>query len=202
MVQFFTASSRSILLASRIPRRSAWPAISRSAWSVALAFAVLSTASAADWTVYLRRVGPLRIGMTLEDVRRVLGDPKAGLAWSGPTPDDAECAYVQSGRLPDGLSLMFQNGRFVRFDVAKPGINTASGVGVGDSEATIEKTYRGKITIGPHKYDYETGGHYVTFTPSDAADRSYSLLFETHDRRVTRFRAGTSAAVALVEGCG
>ena len=32
-----------------------------------------------DWTVYLRRAGPVRIGMAVGEVRRILADPKAYL---------------------------------------------------------------------------------------------------------------------------
>jgi hypothetical protein len=32
-----------------------------------------------DWTIYLRRVGPLTIGTSLDEVRRIVGDPTAYL---------------------------------------------------------------------------------------------------------------------------
>src|ERR1051326_4105966 len=72
--------------------------------------------SAADWTVYLRRAGPLRIGMTLAEVKKVLGDPRAMLKGNEPTVPLSQCPYLESTRTPTGLGLMFAGGHLVRID--------------------------------------------------------------------------------------
>src|SRR6185436_8670527 len=77
-----------------------------------------------DWTIYLRRAGPIRIGMTLAAVRRVIGDAGAHLAYAEREPDDSECAYLQSPRKPERLEFMFQSGRLVRIDVHETGPRT------------------------------------------------------------------------------
>jgi hypothetical protein len=150
------------------------------------------------WTVYLRRAGPLHIGMSLSQVRTALEDPKAFLAGI-PAESVDQCAYVNSTRLPAPLGLMVQGGRVVRIDVRGPGIHTASGIQVGSTEGDVKRTYGPRIRIEPHKYDPD--GHYLEYVAVDAADRPFGLLFETDGRRVTSFRAGTVAAIALVEGC-
>jgi hypothetical protein len=156
--------------------------------------------SAVDWTVYLRRVGPLRIGMPLSEVRRVLRDPQAFLAWTDKEPDDSECAYLQSSRIPKSLGFMFQKGSLVRIDIRERGVRTASGAEVGDTEDRIKQMYPGRTVVEPHHYLPENG-HYINYIPMDAVDSNYGVVFETENSRVTSFRIGTRAAIALVEGC-
>lgn len=71
---------------------------------------------------------------------------------------------------------------------------------MGDTEHRILDLYGGKIEVTQHHYP-PVGAHYMVFTPSDPRDREYRMLFETDGARVTRFRTGTAAAVAQVEGC-
>jgi len=73
--------------------------------------------SALDWMVSLRRAGPIRIGMSLVEAKRVLGDPAARLEGNVPAVPLDNCAYLNSKRLPKGLGLMFAKGRVVRIDV-------------------------------------------------------------------------------------
>jgi hypothetical protein len=147
-------------------------------------------------TAYLRRVGPYRTGMTLPDMRRLLGDPRAKLEQL----DGPQCSYVESNAIPEGLGFMFFYRHLVRIDVDKPGIPTASGIQVGDSEEKVIQVYRDKIKVEPHKYG-DANDHYLIYTPNDKADRSYQIVFESWDGKVTRYRVGKSDAVALVEGC-
>ena len=89
--------------------------------------------------------------------------------------------------------------RVVRIDVFKAGIRTDTGAGVGDSEEQIKRRYAGHITVGPHQYNPD--GHYLTYSPETSADRGCGIVFETDGTKVTSYRAGTLAAIALVEGC-
>jgi hypothetical protein len=158
-----------------------------------------SSGAATDWTVSLRGAGPVRLGMTLSEVRRVLGDRAAHL--EGNTPEVAldVCAYLESKAIPEHLGFMFARGRVVRVDVSGTGVRTASGAGVGDTEERIKRLYPAQITVEPHHYDPEKG-HYLNYWPKDAK-REYGMVFETDGEKVTSFRVGTSAAIALVEGC-
>lgn len=153
-----------------------------------------------NWTVYLRRAGPLQIGMSISEARRVLGDPQAYLSYLDKEPDNSPCAYMETSAVPRGVGLMFQKGRLVRIDVSEPGIRTASEIGVGDTEEAVQRRYPGRLTVEPHFYTPETG-HYLKYRPVNAADRDYGMVFETNNGRVTMFRTGTLAAVALIEGC-
>jgi hypothetical protein len=159
------------------------------------------SAEETDWTIYLRKAGPLRIGMSIAEVRQALHDEKAFLEYGeGPEPDNCECAYLETERKPKDLGLMFQNGRLVRFDVYEKGIRTVSGAQVGDTEEKIKRLYPGRITVEPHHYIPESG-HYLNYTPNDKKSRNYGMVFETDNGVVTSFRTGTIEAIALVEGC-
>jgi hypothetical protein len=170
----------------------------------ALTFGVSSSASLSisspDWTVYLHRSGPIKIGMPLVAVSRILRDPQAYLSGNDPEVPLDQCAYLESKAIPKGLGLMFSKGLVVRIDVFEKGIRTASGVEIGDREDKIKRLYRGRITVEPHHYSPETG-HYLNYNPLDPAERDYGIVFETENGVVTSFRVGTQAAIALVEGC-
>lgn len=166
---------------------------------------VLLTAAAAwgqsgGWKVFLRRAGPARIGLSVAETRRVLGDPGAYLAFIAKEPDNAECAYLQSAAIPRSVGLMFQEGRLVRIDVRDAQVRTASGVGVGDTAEEVKRAYPGRISVELHPYLRDTGS-YLVFMPLDESDRAFSMIFETENGNVTSFRAGRRDAVELIEGC-
>jgi hypothetical protein len=161
-----------------------------------LAGACSTDGRSADWTAYLRRVGPIRVGMSAGAAHRALGD---GGARKAAPPGDG-CSYLASDALPKGLGVMLEGNLVVRLDIAAAGITTASGVGVGDTEEKIKTTYPGRIEVTPHKYDPQ--GHYLRYVSRDAGDWDVGMVFETDGKRVTSFRVGAVAAIALVERCG
>jgi hypothetical protein len=167
---------------------------------IAILFLLLLSAvqAATDWTVFLKRSGPLRIGMKVDEVRRILNDPKAKI--ETPSDDPEECGYLVTKTIPKDMGLMIVDGRLVRIEIRESGIRTASGAGVGDTEARVKELYKGRILTEPHHY---TGpeGHYLRYIPTDPGDRNYELLFETDGQKVLEYRVGTKEAVAFVEGC-
>ena len=70
-----------------------------------------TSAIPSDWTVSSRRAGPLRFGMSLPQVRQLLGDRGAYLL--APDPNDKSdngCTYLQTSSVPvsqahDGVLL-------------------------------------------------------------------------------------------------
>jgi len=157
----------------------------------------------ADWTIFLRRAGPVRFGMSLAEVRQILGDQKASLYVSDPDNPRADegCTYLESTSLPEHLGFMFDNRRVVRVDVSSRSVaQTASGARVGDTEERIKALYPGRIRVEPHHYD-PAPSHYLIFVPKDSSGNRYRIVFETDGRVVTQFRVGFSRATALVEGC-
>ena len=162
--------------------------------AVLLCVVVVATASAAPkpWVLHFDGAGPVKIGMTLNQLNRALNE-----SFSMPDDDgEKACFYRESSKRP-GIAFMVEEGRITRVDVTKRNISTASGIRVGDSEAQVMKAYSGKIEVEPHAY---TGpeGHYLTVYSSDGR---YGLRFETDGHEITGFYAGEKHAIAYIEGC-
>ncbi len=150
----------------------------------------LSTAS----RVELRGVGPVRIGMTLDEATAAAG--KKIVARSGSTD---ECGFADPEGGPEGVSFMVLAGRIARVDVAGGPVRTLSDAGVGDTEADVQARYSNRLEVTPHKY---LPGHFLTLVPSDPADADFRLIFETDGNKVTRYRSGKQPEASYVEGCG
>ena len=144
-------------------------------------------------TAYLRRVGPVQVGMTIAQARVALGDSSA-------TGTADECTYLESAKLPSGVAAMLSKGSVVRIDVRSTQVRTASGVGLNDTEDRVRAAYKGHIKVAPHPYEGDDG-HYLIYTPSDSADRQYQIIFETYKGKVTSYRVGILPHVGYIEGC-
>lgn len=156
-------------------------------------------AAGTAWVMRFDGMGPLRVGMTLDEARAALGGdlampPTAGGVDEGPD----RCDYPRSARLPAGAMVMVQGQRVVRVEVDSGTLATAEGARIGDPEARIQQLYAGRVTVQPHKY---TDGHYLVVRPAEASDTTHLLVFETDGRVVQRFRAGQKPQVEYVEGC-
>lgn len=145
-------------------------------------------------------VGPLRVGMTMEEARQALGDLESLRPFAGVVEGDSAlaCQHAESSRLGAGVRVMLEGGRVVRVEVDSTRVATAEGARIGDTEARIEQLYPGRVTVLPHKY---TDGHYLYVRPAASADTTRLLVFETDGRVVTRYRAGQKPQVEYVEGC-
>jgi hypothetical protein len=152
----------------------------------------LGTASANDtWIVREDGAGPVRIGMSLPQLNAMLHE-KLPLP---PAKDDQACFYVTTKKQPK-LSFMMLEGRLARIDVRDPGVTTATGIQVGDSEKHALQVYGSSLKVGPHKYI--ANGHYLTAKSSDG---HYGIRFETEDGKITTYYAGRFDAIQLVERC-
>ena len=146
------------------------------------------------WIVSLSGIGPIRFGMPVADVARVLNDPALL-----PRGRDASCRYVRPKGLPRGAALMISGGIVVRLDVDSAGTITESGLGVGDSEVAVLVRNSGRTRIASNKYRGPLAHDLVVTSPTDAA---HLMIFETDGRSIRAYRAGNRAAVQLVERCG
>ncbi len=143
-------------------------------------------------TVRFDGVGPVRVGMDLSELNKVLRT-----SYSKPSDTDQQgCFYIEvPGQT--GILLMLLDGHVARVDVDNASTRTTAGVHNGDSEARAQELYGKQLQTEPHKY-VETG-HYLTVL---SADGKYGVRFETDKGSITRYYAGTKAAISLVEGCG
>lgn len=162
----------------------------------------VSTSSPGEWTMGLRRAGPLQFGMSLDEVRRILGEPQASLTLDGVAqPLEARCAYLSSAAVPQAMTLMFSRGILARIDVLRPGPRTELGAQVGDAENAVLQMYRGRIDIGLHPFLADDAGHYLMYRRTRADEHDYGLTFETRDGRVTSYRVGRLGSVTRIDGC-
>lgn len=145
-----------------------------------------------SWTVTQNGIGPLRAGMTVAQANSAIGG-----GFAAPKGYSGGCGYAVLVKGPSGLAVMLEDGKIARVEVRRGGIATAAGARIGDSESRIKSLYAGRVTSTPHKY--VTGGHYLTVTPSDPANR---IVFETDGSKVTEYRAGRTPQVEQVERCG
>lgn len=137
----------------------------------------------------LTGLGPIRVGMTVEQARRAAGAP----LHQAESPNE-DCYYL----LVEGdssVAFMILDGRVARVDVSDPRHATLSGLHVGDSEERAKQVYAGRYEIEPHAY---VDGHYLIVR---SRDKRYALVIETDGRVVTSLRAGSMPAAEFVEGC-
>lgn len=140
-------------------------------------------------------LGPINIGMTLDEVKSV------GLSLVPTEKPSAttNCRYYRVKDLVEPIDFMAVDNRIIRIDVW-PGsfAETLSGIKIGSSEEEIYSTYgdRIKAVTGP------TGNKQLIFTPSDPGEDLYRLVFDLDDKgTVVHYRAGQFPAVTWPGGC-
>ncbi len=148
------------------------------------------TARAEDVATF-RGVGPVRVGMGVEELRKAVGEevevePRA---LSG-------CGYAKLPGRFSGVWAMVVKGSVARVDVTREGIRTSSGVAVGSTEGAAREAYGKRVVVTHHEYVEE--GHYLTV--SDSGGR-HALVLETEGGVVTSFRVGRLPEVTFPEGC-
>lgn len=156
----------------------------------------LAAPSLADEQLDLRGLGPIRVGMTVNQAAQAAG---TRLVPNGPA-SGSSCYYVRPANGPAGVDFMVEKNRIVRVDVQSGRVTTLSGAKVGDTTARIQSLYPGQIQVSPHKYN--PNGRYLTLMPRDYSDRNYRLIFETDQGHVTQYRSGLRSYVEQVERCG
>lgn len=145
-----------------------------------------------NWVVREDGVGPVKIGMTLSQLNTVLHEK-----FSMPKEKDEQgCFYVEPSK-HEHFEFMIVDGHLVRVEVNGPGILTAEGIQVGDSEGHALHVYGKKLKVEPHAYIPEDG-HYLTVRSEDGR---YGIRFETEKGKIQRYYAGQFKAVQYIEGC-
>lgn len=146
--------------------------------------------------------GPLRIGMTAEQMRAAWTEQPA-LAAIGEPAEGSRCHYLRAGSGGESPAFMLEDDRFVRYDVSDPDIEAPGGGRVGVQGDAIRALYAGRYEAMPHKY--VEGGQYLRVTglgTGDAGGGDGVLVFVVDaDGRVSAWRAGRAPQVDYVEGC-
>ncbi|RZM77269.1 hypothetical protein [Leptolyngbya iicbica] len=149
-----------------------------------------------DAEVRLTGIGPIQIGMTLEEATDALGLPLVPIG----SNVGGDCAYYQPDSVSQALGFMVVDNRVIRIDVW-PGssLATVSGAKIGSTLKDIDELYPGQIEATPNPY---TQGEFLTLTPQDPELALFRLVFETDaDGKVVQYRAGQFPAVTWPDGC-
>ena len=144
-------------------------------------------------------LGPVRIGMTLNEASAAAG---VAIRLHPGESGGLDCSYAYAASGLDEVGFMVVGGRIVRIDVGHKDparVKTLSGIGKGSTEAEVMRAYPGQIRVEGHPY--VEGAHNLVYVPADPAFRPYSMIFESIDGRVARFRSGLADPVGWIEGC-
>jgi hypothetical protein len=148
--------------------------------------------AAETWIAQFDRVGPLRIGMSVPELSRVLRERIRLPA----DPRERECMYVETSR-PKGLALMIVDGRLVRIDIRSRNVATTEGARVGDLEKDLVRLYGPRVQVTPHHYTAPEG----TYLTIRANSGTLGMRFETYQGRVFVFYVGEFPQIEYVEQC-
>ncbi len=166
----------------------------RARLTAALAGALLCAAQgqAATWCLGLGSLGPMRTGMSVDQVLQLADWP--GQERRAPA---GECWYLRYQGGDSDFDLMIIDGQVVRIELrGKSRLSTLSGAHIGSSEAELKKLYGERLQVQPHKYD--PAGHTLTY---QSADGGFGLRFETSGGKVTAIQSGPWEHLHYVEGC-
>ena len=149
-------------------------------------------ASGARWCLGFGSLGPVRTGMTVEQVLSLADWP--GMERKKP---DGECWYLRYHAGGSDFDLMIIRDVVVRIELKGAStLRTLSGVSLASREAELAAVY-GRLESQPHKYDPD--GHTLTLRSPDGA---LGLRFETSKGKVTAIQSGPWEHLHYVEGCG
>src|ERR1700681_3888740 len=89
--------------------------------------------------------GPVRIGMTVAQVERIVGSRLASFPGNG---EECQETWREDGKGVSGF--LATDGIVQRVDIVDAGILTVSGVGVGDTEETVKRVYGKALRVEQH----------------------------------------------------
>lgn len=150
--------------------------------------------------------GPLRIGMTLEQVNAALGPDANPDAVGGAEPE--MCDQFRPANAPEGILVMIERGKLTRISLVEMSpLKTDKGLGIGDTAAAVKAAYGDAATVGPHKYQ-DAPAEYITVWDGGPRTESYvqdeaarGLVYEIDGTgKVGAIHAG-GPSIQYVEGC-
>ncbi len=108
-----------------------------------------------------------------------------------------DCYLVRPAGGPGGVELTVTSNTIERVDITTDLITTRSGAGVGMAETALFELFGDRLSSAPR----EGGGNTITFTPVDAGDADFRVIFETDGSTVTSFRSGRVPQVLPTRAC-
>lgn len=153
-----------------------------------------------DWKVSLRGWGKLKIGMSLQETKRLL---PFGLDSINDIEPGQECSVLVPADAPSSYAFMFtgngDSATLVRIYIDVPSVHTLSGISVGSKESDVQKAYGSKLKTEPHKY--VEGWKDLIYVPVDEADKNLRLVFTTDGKVVQQMSVGRLPEILYSEAC-
>lgn len=163
-----------------------------------------SPAAVASTAVTSQGWGPLKIGMTKDEVLVAVGDKR--------DPDAAgipgDCEEYQPKNAPEFLWVMLEAGKLTRITIADMStLKTDKGLGLGDTAEAVKAVYGAAATASPHKYQ-DKPAEYITVWDGGPREEPYvedeaarGLVYEIDGTgKVGAIHAG-GPSIQYVEGC-
>ena len=154
----------------------------------------------ADWSLHPRGLGPLTVGMSLDEVGRTAG---IQLEQIGPPPVPADyCTYYRASLASKEFRIRVMMNQVNRLEVWSPGFRTRSGIAVGDSIERVKAVYGKNISVEPHHYLWEKGFVLMVLGPYEIDGTAYGVAFVASPAKgVTEMWAGRYDEIRQSEGC-
>lgn len=175
--------------------------------ALCLAALAASYASAQEATrLTWEGLGPVRIGMTLDEFRTAAG-PLNPADSSGEPGGDA-CWQTQPAAFPEHVFAMIEDGIVTRIDVYdNRDVRAFESVGIGATEDEVANATRNAADIYRKAHPYlDEVGHYLLRLGVRGPELGKAFIFETYKKdngpfTVISFRVGLIPSVLYIEGC-
>ncbi len=142
--------------------------------------------------------GTAKFNANEEAVRMAWGRPMS----ASDSADGSSCHYLKPevpADMKNGIAFMFEEEKFVRYDVDDASQMAPGNFKVGDAADDVRAAFAGRVEQAPHKYIEK--GFMLTVTPEDKS--AARLIFEIDaDGKIINWRIGLPPQVFYVEGCG
>lgn len=144
--------------------------------------------------ISLYGIGPVRIGMNLEEASAAAGQPLVG---SNPEEGNQSCyeAIHQEGL--EGISFIINNGQVAVVHIMNEKLATLRGARVGQSMEDVLNMYPNELTEEPAI----EGRSMFTYTPNDQKDKNLRLKFLSDEGVIIAISVGRLPEIEAEEFC-
>lgn len=137
-------------------------------------------------------LGPVKLGMTQQQVAKAIGGKLEGAA----IESDDICVEKESTALT-GVGFMFEEGRLTRISLGDgTDIQTARGIGIGAGAAAVRKAYGKALKTERNTY-LDPPAEYLTVWIKSGS----GLRFEVDEKRKVYLIHAGGPSIQYVEGC-
>ena len=150
--------------------------------------------------------GPLRIGMTRDEVVAAVGGPADPDAMGSPEPEF--CDQFPPAQAPAGLYVTLENGVLASITLSEGStITTPEGLSVGDNADAVRAAYGDRLEVFPHHYIGLPAEYLTVWTSGEIGENgtqdenARGIRYETNEDGVIQLIHAGGPSIQYVEGC-